>query len=142
MNKAATADAHTFVTNDGVRIAYRDSGGEGVPLLMLHGWLQSQLAFQYQFDMLRPRRVITLDFRGHGSSDKPAHGYRISRLAADVKVFGCAEGSHVTAASQESTARDIPRGTAHIFAGETAGSHYPFLQNPSAFNAVLEDFLR
>jgi pimeloyl-ACP methyl ester carboxylesterase len=29
-------------------------------------------------------RVIALDMRGHGESDKPAHGYRIARLAVDT----------------------------------------------------------
>ena len=28
--------------------------------------------------------MIALDLRGHGDSERPAHGYRISRLAKDV----------------------------------------------------------
>jgi non-heme chloroperoxidase len=28
--------------------------------------------------------VIAVDMRGHGDSDKPAHGYRISRFAKDL----------------------------------------------------------
>ncbi|MCG8509265.1 MAG: alpha/beta hydrolase, partial [Rhodospirillales bacterium] len=30
-------------------------------------------------------RVITMDLRGHGDSEKPASGYRIARLARDMK---------------------------------------------------------
>lgn len=30
-------------------------------------------------------RIITVDLRGHGRSDKPNHGYRIPRLAADLR---------------------------------------------------------
>src|SRR3989449_10085100 len=29
-------------------------------------------------------RVIAVDMRGHGESDKPAHGYSIARLSKDV----------------------------------------------------------
>ncbi|WP_225826527.1 alpha/beta fold hydrolase [Streptomyces naphthomycinicus] len=74
-----------FTTSDGVSLVYRDSGGEGFPLVMLHGWGQTQEMFRHQATGLAPaRRVITLDFRGHGLSDKPHHGYRIARFAADV----------------------------------------------------------
>ncbi|MFD4658119.1 alpha/beta fold hydrolase [Kitasatospora sp. NPDC058444] len=76
---------HQLITNDGVRLDYRDSGGDGVPLVMLHGWAQTQETFRHQFEGLAPgRRVVTVDFRGHGRSGKPRHGYRIARLARDV----------------------------------------------------------
>ncbi|MFJ6379304.1 alpha/beta fold hydrolase [Kitasatospora sp. NPDC092039] len=76
---------HELITNDGVRLAYRDSGGDGVPLVMLHGWGQTQEMFRHQVGGLAPgRRVVTVDFRGHGRSGKPRHGYRIARLARDV----------------------------------------------------------
>ncbi|MFF7361115.1 alpha/beta fold hydrolase [Streptomyces sp. NPDC008125] len=75
-----------MTTSDGVRLSYRDSGGEGTPLLMLHGWGQTQEMFRYQYEGLAPsRRVVTVDFRGHGRSEKPHHGYRIARLARDVR---------------------------------------------------------
>lgn len=71
-------------TNDGYRLQYEERG-EGAPLVMLHGWSQSAAMFKYQLAGLSDRyRVITLDLRGHGESEKPNHGYRISRLAKDV----------------------------------------------------------
>ncbi len=74
-----------LVTDDGVRLSVRDSGGPGVPLVMLHGWGQTQEMFRHQFqDLAASRRVITVDLRGHGRSDKPHHGYRIARLSRDV----------------------------------------------------------
>ncbi|MGP4087369.1 alpha/beta fold hydrolase [Streptomyces sp. KR55] len=74
-----------MTTNDRVRLTYRDSGGDGLPLVMLHGWGQTQEMFRHQLEGLAPaRRVITLDLRGHGLSEKPQHGYRIARLARDV----------------------------------------------------------
>lgn len=75
----------TFTTNDGVTLSYQDSGGDGVPLIMLHGWGQTQAMFKHQLSGLSAhRRVITYDQRGHGTSEKPHHGYRIARLAKDL----------------------------------------------------------
>ena len=80
----------TFTTRDGVELAYEDTdpSGTGVPLVMLHGWGQTQAMFRHQLADLAPdRRVVTLDQRGHGRSAKPHHGYRIARLARDVQEF-------------------------------------------------------
>lgn len=75
----------TFTTNDGVTLTFQDTGGEGVPLVMLHGWGQTQAMFKHQLSGLADqRRVITYDQRGHGVSEKPHHGYRIARLAKDL----------------------------------------------------------
>ncbi|WP_030246640.1 alpha/beta fold hydrolase [Streptomyces sp. NRRL S-350] len=273
----------SFTTGDGVRLAYRDSGGEGTPLVMLHGWGQTQEMFRHQFEGLSVgRRVVTVDLRGHGRSAKPHHGYRIARLSRDVLdlvehlgltafdalgwsmgasvwwsfidqygtgrirrlvivdqpaavaavpwmtgteqqesgaifdvaglldlgaalagpdgrqarqdfvrsmftgttdpdllafvadeiestpayagvpllfdhcaqdwrdvlpridvpalVLGC-EGSHVDPASQQFIAERIPGAELHVFPRGTASSHFPFLENPGEFNAVLEKFL-
>ncbi|MFJ3922262.1 alpha/beta fold hydrolase [Streptomyces sp. NPDC090022] len=271
------------ITTDGTRIAYRDTGGEGVPLLLLHGWGQTQEMFRHQTEGLAPgRRIVTLDLRGHGRSGKPRYGYRIARLAADVRevvdhlrlerfdalgwsmgvsvwwsfidqygtgrirrfvavdqpaavaaapwltrqeqqesgaifdvpgllalcaalagpqgdtvradfvrgmfsgdpdpellafvareitstpahagvpllfdhcaqdwrdvlpridvptlVIGC-EGSHVHPDAQRYIARRIPGARLHVFTSDEANSHFPFLENPAAFNAVVEEFL-
>jgi non-heme chloroperoxidase len=78
----------TFKTNDGVTLAYTDTGGSEPVLLMLHGWSQSGAMFKHQVSSLREQfRVITLDFRGHGESEKTDKGYRIARLAKDVYDF-------------------------------------------------------
>lgn len=273
----------TFITNDGVELAFRDSGGNGVPLVMLHGWGQTQAMFRHQMSGLSDaRRVVTLDQRGHGVSEKPHHGYRIARLARDLHelldhlgfdrvdllgwsmgvsvcwsymdqmgtgrvgrfvavdqpaavaavpwmtpteqaesgaifdvagllelgaalwgpdggkacqdfvrgmfsgdpdpqvwdfvaqeimcspayasvpllfdhcaqdwrdvlprvdvptlVIGC-EGSHVSPSSQEYVAKQIPNARLHVFPSHVANSHFAFLENPQAFNAVVEEFL-
>jgi pimeloyl-ACP methyl ester carboxylesterase len=72
-------------TSDGVSLHYLEAGA-GKPILMIPGWSQTAEQFRHQLDGLSDRyRVIALDMRGHGESDKPAHGYRISRLAKDVR---------------------------------------------------------
>jgi pimeloyl-ACP methyl ester carboxylesterase len=75
----------TFRTDDQVELAYEDTGGDGVPLVMIHGWGQTQAMFRHQLAGIGARRrVITYDQRGHGVSEKPHHGYRIARLAEDL----------------------------------------------------------
>lgn len=76
----------TFTTTDGVTLTYEDTGGEATPLVMVHGWGQTQAMFRNQLTGLgERRRVITYDQRGHGVSEKPHHGYRIARLAQDFE---------------------------------------------------------
>lgn len=62
--------------------------GHGRPLVLVHGWSQSTRCFAKQLDALSDRyRVIAVDMRGHGESPKPAHGYRVARLARDLHEF-------------------------------------------------------
>lgn len=60
-------------------------GGEGPPLLMVHGWPQTW----YQFRLVMPAlardfQVIAVDQRGIGLSDKPEDGYDTGTLANDL----------------------------------------------------------
>lgn len=71
-------------TNDGVRLHYEERG-QGRPLVLIHGWTFSGRFFVRNVDALAEQfRVITLDLRGHGDSDKPGHSYRVPRLAKDL----------------------------------------------------------
>jgi len=61
------------------------TGGEGPPLLLVHGWPQ----FWYQFRMIMPAlardfSVVAVDQRGIGLSDQPADGYDTATLASDL----------------------------------------------------------
>ena len=72
-------------TNDGVRLHYVESGS-GAPLVMIPGWSQTAAQFEAQIEGLSAsRRVIAFDMRGHGESDKPENGYKIQRLAMDLR---------------------------------------------------------
>ncbi|QSH41057.1 alpha/beta hydrolase [Lentisphaerota bacterium ZTH] len=73
-----------FKTNDGVKLHYIEAG-KGKPLIMLPGWSQTAEQYKYQIEKLSSSyRVIALDYRGHGDSEKPDYGYRMSRLAVDL----------------------------------------------------------
>lgn len=55
------------------------------PVLLLHGWTGSRRSFAALLPLLPPRfRVVAPDLRGHGDADKPATGYDLPALAADV----------------------------------------------------------
>ena len=88
---AGTTEGY-FTTNDGTRLHYI-AAGSGKPLVMIPGWSQTAAQFRDQLAGLSDRyRVIAIDMRGHGESDKPNHGYRIQRLSEDVHEFLTANG--------------------------------------------------
>ena len=66
---------HDTVVIKGVRLHFVD-GGSGTPILLLPGWPQSWYAWRYVMPLLAKagRRVIALDPRGMGDSDRPASG--------------------------------------------------------------------
>ena len=60
-------------------------GGDGPPLLLVHGWPQTW--YQYRLVMpalARDFTVVAVDERGIGLSDKPEAGYDLGTLAADL----------------------------------------------------------
>lgn len=78
-------ESGTFTTSDGVALHYL-AAGTGPPLVLLPGWSQSAALFQKQLDGLSEHyQCLALDYRGHGESAKPDFGYRVSRLAMDVR---------------------------------------------------------
>jgi 3-oxoadipate enol-lactonase len=75
-----------YFDNDGCQLHYEDYG-HGEPLLV-HGLGSSTRDWEYQIPVLAQHyRVIALDVRGHGRSDKPRGAYRIADFAADVAAL-------------------------------------------------------
>jgi pimeloyl-ACP methyl ester carboxylesterase len=70
-----------------VKVHVEDSGGDGRPLVLIHGWPLSGKSWRKQVPALRAAgyRVITYDRRGFGMSDKPATGYGYDTLADDLE---------------------------------------------------------
>lgn len=73
-------------TLDGVAIRYLSAGSTANPvLLLIPGWAQTAIQWRKQISYFSAKyRVIAIDNRGFGDSDKPEWGYRITRLAADL----------------------------------------------------------
>lgn len=64
---------------------YYEITGKGDPLVFIHGLGSSSQDWEYQTsEFSKKYRVITMDLRGHGKSDKPAGPYSISMFADDV----------------------------------------------------------
>lgn len=78
-----------FADNSGTRIHYQDTGGDGPAVLLVHGLTASRQGW-YDFgyvDALCPRyRVLVMELRGHGRSDKPHEpaAYTREHVVGDV----------------------------------------------------------
>ena len=60
-------------------------GGEGPPLLLVHGWPETWYAWRLLMPALaRDFEVIAVDQRGIGLTDKPKDGYDSATLAGDL----------------------------------------------------------
>lgn len=70
----------------GAQLHVIESGNsQGRPILYLHGLSQCWLQWSRQLnsDPARDHRLVAMDMRGHGLSDKPLQGYDDSKLWAD-----------------------------------------------------------
>jgi pimeloyl-ACP methyl ester carboxylesterase len=68
----------------------RDSGGDGPPVLLLHGWVVSaDLNWFTTYDALIEAgyRVLALDHRGHGRGLRTASDFRLADCAADAAAL-------------------------------------------------------
>jgi pimeloyl-ACP methyl ester carboxylesterase len=60
-------------------------GGDGPPLLLVHGWPETWYAWRLLMpELARDYQVIAVDQRGIGLSDKPQGGYDSGTLAGDL----------------------------------------------------------
>jgi non-heme chloroperoxidase len=81
------APTHTRVTGGGgIQLHVVDAGNRHArPILLIHGFSQSWLSWQRQIesDLASDYRLVALDLRGHGQSDKPRDSYADGTLWAD-----------------------------------------------------------
>lgn len=88
-----------LISSDGMRIAY-EVAGEGIPIVLIHGFASDRVQNWKApgwYDTLTHAgyRVIALDCRGHGESEKPhdASCYGHDKMGADVIAVMRAAGA-------------------------------------------------
>ena len=69
----------------GIKLAYEDRGAGKPAFVFVHGWTCNRSFFAPQAEYFsRRHRVVSLDLRGHGDSDKPQGKYPIAAYAEDI----------------------------------------------------------
>ena len=75
----------TTILHDGTRLAYEERGTGDPAFVFVHGWTCDRSFFAPQADQFaRHHRVVSVDLRGHGESDKPHGEYSIAAYADDL----------------------------------------------------------
>ena len=77
---------HIITGGGGCQLHLVEAGNpNGQPILFIHGFSQSWLSWSRQLssELARDYRLVAMDMRGHGKSEKPRDGYDNSRLWAD-----------------------------------------------------------
>jgi pimeloyl-ACP methyl ester carboxylesterase len=75
-----------YATVNGVRLNYLDWGGDGPPLVLIHGLGDNPHVFDDLARALSPKfRVIAYARRGHGRSEAPSRGYDLETLTEDLR---------------------------------------------------------
>jgi len=141
----------TFASFDGLKLHYEDRG-DGPPTLLLHGFAANSILNWEQPGVMGAlldagRRVIALDARGHGLSEKPynpaayandAMAVDVSALADEIEVdlFDVVGYSMGARTAMAVTSRD-PRVRAGVFGGVGAA----FAQRPVSFRTSVAEAL-
>jgi len=140
-----------YATVNGVRLHYV-AGGSGQPLICLPGWPQTWYSFHPVAPTLAQHyRVIIVDIRGMGSSEKPASGYDKKTMAQDIYALmqhlGLAKvsllGHDIGGMVAASFALNYPEATEKLILADGAhpsdGMRYmSLLPAPGAFEAKMD----
>lgn len=77
----------------GLRMHVRNWGGEGRPVVLLHGLASTCRIWDFVAPILsRNFSVIAVDQRGHGDSGKPERGYDFASVSGDVAALLAGRG--------------------------------------------------
>jgi len=73
------------IVHKGTTLAYEDRGAGKPAFVFVHGWTCNRSFFAPQAaHFARQHRVVSIDLRGHGESDKPQGPYPIAAYADDI----------------------------------------------------------
>ncbi len=123
-----------FITQQEIRIRY-EVQGKGPPLVLHHGFssnLEVWLAAGYARALKTDYRLILIDARGHGASDKPhdPEAYRLETFAGDVVAvldeLGIAKAHYWGYSMGAVVGYEIIRRAPSRFCSFTLGGHTPY----------------
>ena len=118
----------------GTQIAYDDTGGKGIPLLLVHGFPLDRTLWSAQQSLSDVARVIAPDLRGFGESTLPASAVTMDTYADDLDglldalgiqsavIAGLSMGGYIALAFQR---RHAHRVRALILADTRTGADSP-----------------
>uniref|UniRef100_A0AC34FZS3 AB hydrolase-1 domain-containing protein n=1 Tax=Panagrolaimus sp. ES5 TaxID=591445 RepID=A0AC34FZS3_9BILA len=82
---------HSFVDCGSIRLHYVETGSPNAPLMLcIHGFPEFWYSWRYQLKHFSDKyRVVALDLRGYGDSDKPegVENYNLNEIVHDVELF-------------------------------------------------------
>ncbi len=73
-----------FSQTNGISLHYLDHPGEGPIIILMHGLTANAHFFDGLAASSLPNRLLAVDLRGRGQSDKPETGYSMAEHAADI----------------------------------------------------------
>lgn len=77
-----------YVEAHGLRFHLWDWSGAGRPVVLLHGLASNARIWDFvAADVAQNARVVAIDQRGHGLSDKPNEGYDFASVVADLAAL-------------------------------------------------------
>ncbi len=83
LNSSAQTKSNFFKTSDGVRIHYLEAGS-GKAIVFIPGWTMPAWIWEKQIaEFSKKYRVIAVDPRSQGESDRPAYGHLLETRARD-----------------------------------------------------------
>jgi pimeloyl-ACP methyl ester carboxylesterase len=86
LSKEVAMKTYSVSGGAGIKLHVQETGNpDGKPILFIHGFSQCRLAWNKQLhsDLGSDFRLVAMDLRGHGLSDRPADGYAEPKLWAD-----------------------------------------------------------
>src|SRR5512138_2780970 len=139
MSSTDTQPVDHWIDARGLKLHVRQWSGQKAPFVLLHGLASNCRTWEAVARRLSAagHRVVTVDQRGHGLSDKPESGYGFEEVSADLRaliealdlpsrpiVAGQSWGGHVVL---DFAARypEIPRGIVLVDGGYSEMSSRP-----------------
>lgn len=145
----------TVPASDQTPISYTDHGGDGAPVLLVHGITENAACWDPITERLTgDHRVITMDLRGHGASG-PAERYDLEAMAGDVVAvadhlgvlgqvrlvghsLGGAVVSAVGAAAPVASVVNVDQSLRLGALKDQLAETEPLLRDPATFQTVLD----